>query len=286
MKEIILDTLIDTVKILPFLLIAFLLIEYVEHKLDKKTQKLISKSDKFGPVIGSVLGLIPQCGFSVMATNLYVTRIVSLGTLIAIYLSTSDEMIPILMSKGASLKTIALILTIKLVVGMISGFVIDFILRKKKSEKINYEICDSEHCHCEKGIFKSALIHTLKILLFIVIFSFVLNVILEYVGNELLTKLFMKNSIFGPLVASLIGLIPNCGSSIIISELYLEGVISFGSAMAGLLTGSGVAILVLFKSNKNLKENMMILALVYGIGAISGILLEILAMIIWKRLWK
>lgn len=280
MKEIILDTLIDAVKILPFLLIAFLLIEYVEHKLDKKTQKLISKSDKFGPVVGSVLGLIPQCGFSVMATNLYVTRIVSLGTLIAIYLSTSDEMIPILMSKGASLKTIALILTIKLVVGMISGFVIDFILRKKKSEKINYEICDSEHCHCEKGIFKSALIHTLKILLFIVIFSFVLNVILEYVGNELLTKLFMKNSIFGPLVASLIGLIPNCGSSIIISELYLEGVISFGSAMAGLLTGSGVAILVLFKSNKSLKENMMILALVYGIGAISGILLEILAMII------
>ena len=280
MKEIILDTLIDAVKILPFLLIAFLLIEYVEHKLDKKTQKLISKSDKFGPVIGSVLGLIPQCGFSVMATNLYVTRIVSLGTLIAIYLSTSDEMIPILMSKGASLKTIALILTIKLVVGMISGFVIDFILRKKKSEKINYEICDSEHCHCEKGIFKSALIHTLKILLFIVIFSFILIVILEYVGNELLTKLFMKNSIFGPLVASLIGLIPNCGSSIIISELYLEGVISFGSAMAGLLTGSGVAILVLFKSNKSLKENMMILALVYGIGAISGILLEILAMII------
>lgn len=280
MKEIILDTLIDAVKILPFLLIAFLLIEYVEHKLDKKTQKLISKSDKFGPVVGSVLGLIPQCGFSVMATNLYVTRIVSLGTLIAIYLSTSDEMIPILMSKGASLKTIALILTIKLVVGMISGFVIDFILRKKKSEKINYEICDYEHCHCEKGIFKSALIHTLKILLFIVIFSFVLNVILEYVGNELLTKLFMKNSIFGPLVASLIGLIPNCGSSIIISELYLEGVISFGSAMAGLLTGSGVAILVLFKSNKSLKENMTILALVYGIGAISGILLEILAMII------
>lgn len=280
MKEIILDTLIDAVKILPFLLIAFLLIEYVEHKLDKKTQKLISKSDKFGPVIGSVLGLIPQCGFSVMATNLYVTRIVSLGTLIAIYLSTSDEMIPILMSKGASLKTIALILTIKLVVGMISGFVIDFILRKKKFEKINYEICDSEHCHCEKGIFKSALIHTLKILLFIVIFSFILNVILEYVGNELLTKLFMKNSIFGPLVASLIGLIPNCGSSIIISELYLEGVISFGSAMAGLLTGSGVAILVLFKSNKSLKENMTILALVYGIGAISGILLEILAMII------
>lgn len=280
MKEIILDTLIDAVKILPFLLIAFLLIEYVEHKLDKKTQKLISKSDKFGPVVGSVLGLIPQCGFSVMATNLYVTRIVSLGTLIAIYLSTSDEMVPILMSKGASLKTIALILTIKLVVGMISGFVIDFILRKKKSEKINYEICDSEHCHCEKGIFKSALIHTLKILLFIVIFSFVLNVILEYVGNELLTKLFMKNSIFGPLVASLIGLIPNCGSSIIISELYLEGVISFGSAMAGLLTGSGVAILVLFKSNKNFKENMTILALVYGIGAISGILLEILAMII------
>lgn len=279
MKEIILDTLIDAVKILPFLLIAFLLIEYIEHKLDKKTQKTISKSDKFGPIIGSVLGLIPQCGFSVMATNLYVTRIVSLGTLISIYLSTSDEMIPILISKGASLKTIAVILTIKLIVGMISGFVIDFILRKQKKQKINYEICDSEHCHCEKSILKSSIVHTLKILLFIVVFSFVLNIIFEYAGTEFLTKLFMKNSIFGPIISSLIGLIPNCGSSIMISELYLEGVISFGATIAGLLTGSGVAILVLFKSNKNLKENMMILALIYGIGAITGILIEILNLI-------
>ena len=279
MKDIVLDTLLDALKILPFLFLAFLLIEFVEHKLNNKTQKIISKSDKFGPIIGSVLGLIPQCGFSVMATNLYVTRIVSLGTLISIYLSTSDEMIPILMSKGASLKKIAVILTIKLIVGMISGFVIDFILRKQKNKKINYEICDSEHCHCEKSILKSSIVHTLKILLFIVVFSFVLNIIFEYVGNEFLTKLFMKNSIFGPIISSLIGLIPNCGSSIMISELYLEGVISFGATIAGLLTGSGVAILVLFKSNKNLKENMMILALIYGIGVITGILIEMLNII-------
>ena len=188
MKDIVLDTLLDALKILPFLFLAFLLIEFVEHKLNKKTQKIISKSDKFGPIIGSVLGLIPQCGFSVMATNLYVTRIVSLGTLISIYLSTSDEMIPILMSKGASLKKIAVILTIKLIVGMISGFVIDFILRKQKNKKINYEICESEHCHCEKSILKSSIVHTLKILLFIDVFSFVL---LIFSSNNMLVMPFI-----------------------------------------------------------------------------------------------
>lgn len=280
MKDIVLDTLLDALKILPFLFLAFLLIEFVEHKLNNRSKKIIAKSDKFGPALGALLGLIPQCGFSVMATNLYVTRIVSLGTLIAIYLSTSDEMVPILMSGGASLKIIALILTIKLFVGMISGFIIDFIIRKRAIQKTNYEICEEENCHCEKGIIKSSLIHTFKTLSFVVIVSFALNILFEYAGNEILAKVFMKNSVFGPLLSSLIGLIPNCGSSVIISELYLEGVISFGSMIAGLLTGSGVAILILFKSNKNIKENLMILSLIYGIGVIAGIFIEILNVIL------
>lgn len=276
MKEIILDTILDALKILPFLFVAFLLIELIEHKLNNKTKNIVSSSDKFGPILGALLGLIPQCGFSVMATNLYVTRIVSLGTLISIYLSTSDEMIPILISGGTELKTIGLILLIKFLIGMTSGFIIDLVLRKRKKEKISYDICETEHCHCEKNIFKSALSHTIKILLFVVLISFVLNILFEYLGNEILTKLFMKNSLFGPFVSSLIGLIPNCGASIIISELYLEGIISFGSTIAGLLTGSGVAILILFRTNKNLKENMSILALIYLIGVISGIGIEIL----------
>ena len=280
MKEIIIDTLVDSLKLLPFLFVAFFIIELIEHKLDKKNKNLIAKNTKFGPTIGALLGLVPQCGFSVMATNLYVTRIISLGTLIAIYLSTSDEMIPILLADGSSFKTIALILSIKFIVGMLSGYLIDLFLRKQKKPKEDYEICENENCHCEKSLLVSSLIHTFKILVFLIIITFILNVLFEYVGNNVLTSIFMKNSIFGPFLTSLIGLIPNCGSSIIISKLYLEGMISLGATISGLLTGSGVALLVLFRTNKNLKENLLILMLVYLIGALSGIIIGLIELLV------
>lgn len=280
MKEIIIDTLVDSLKLLPFLFVAFFIIELIEHKLDKKNKDLIAKNTKFGPTIGALLGLVPQCGFSVMATNLYVTRIISLGTLIAIYLSTSDEMIPILLADGSSFKTIALILSIKFIIGMLSGYFIDLFLRKQKKPKEDYEICENENCHCEKSLLVSSLIHTLKILVFLIIITFILNVLFEYVGNDALTNIFMKNSIFGPFLTSLIGLIPNCGSSIIISKLYLEGMISLGATISGLLTGSGVALLVLFRTNKNLKENLLILMLVYSIGALSGIIIGLIELLV------
>ncbi|MCI5703372.1 MAG: arsenic efflux protein [Erysipelotrichaceae bacterium] len=280
MKEIIIDTLVDSLKLLPFLFVAFFIIELIEHKLDKKNKDLIAKNTKFGPTIGALLGLVPQCGFSVMATNLYVTRIISLGTLIAIYLSTSDEMIPILLADGSSFKTIALILSIKFIIGMLSGYFIDLFLRKQKKPKEDYEICENENCHCEKSLLVSSLIHTLKILVFLIIITFILNVLFEYVGNDALTNIFMKNSIFGPFLTSLIGLIPNCGSSIIISKLYLEGMISLGATISGLLTGSGVALLVLFRTNKNLKENLLILMLVYLIGALSGIIIGLIELLV------
>lgn len=281
MIDIILDTLIDSLKLLPFLFVAFLIIELIEHKLSKQTKKIVSKSGHVGPLVGSLLGLFPQCGFSVMATNLYVTRIITLGTLISIYLSTSDEMLPIMLSQKIEFIEIIKLLGIKFIVGMIWGFIIDLILRQKnKKVNINYDICDDDHCHCNKdGIIKSTIIHTFKTLLFIMLVSFLLNILLELVGSENLAKIFLKNSIFGPFVASVIGLIPNCGASIVITELYLNGAISLGSTMAGLLTGSGVALLVLFKENKNIKENTFILGLLYGIGVISGILIEIITMI-------
>ena len=280
MKEIIIDTLVDSLKLLPFLFVAFFIIELIEHKLDKKNKDLIAKNTKFGPTIGALLGLVAQCGFSVMATNLYVTRIISLGTLIAIYLSTSDEMIPILLADGSSFKTIALILSIKFIIGMLSGYFIDLFLIKHKKPKEDYEICENEKCHCEKSLLVSSLIHTLKILVFLIIITFILNVLFEYVGNDALTNIFMKNSIFGPFLTSLIGLIPNCGSSIIISKLYLEGMISLGATISGLLTGSGVALLVLFRTNKNLKENLLILMLVYLIGALSGIIIGLIELLV------
>ncbi len=281
MIDIILDTLIDSLKLLPFLFVAFLIIELIEHKLNKQTKKLVSKSGKIGPLIGSLLGLFPQCGFSVMATNLYVTRIITLGTLISIYLATSDEMLPIMLSQKIAFIEIVKLLGIKFICGIIWGFIIDLLLNKKsKKENINYDICDEDHCNChEEGIIKSTLIHTLKTLLFIMLVSFLLNILLHFIGEDNLSKLFLKNSIFGPFIASLLGLIPNCGSSIVITELYLNGAISLGSAMAGLLTGSGVALLVLFKENKDIKENMIILSLLYGLGVISGIIIELITVI-------
>lgn len=281
MIDIILDTLIDSLKLLPFLFIAFLIIELIEHKLNKQTKELVSKSGKVGPLIGSLLGLFPQCGFSVMATNLYVTRIITLGTLISIYLATSDEMLPIMLSQKIAFIEIVKLLGIKFICGIIWGFIIDLLLNKKsKKENINYEICDEDHCNChEEGVIKSTLIHTLKTLLFIMLVSFLLNILLYFIGEDNLSKLFLKNSIFGPFISSLLGLIPNCGSSIVITELYLNGAISLGSAMAGLLTGSGVALLVLFKENKDIKENVTILSLLYGLGVISGIIIELITMI-------
>lgn len=282
MIDIILDTLIDSLKLLPFLFIAFLIIELIEHKLNKQTKELVSKSGKVGPLIGSLLGLFPQCGFSVMATNLYVTRIITLGTLISIYLATSDEVLPIMLSQKIAFIEIVKLLGIKFICGIIWGFIIDLLLNKKsKKENINYEICDEDHCNChEEGVIKSTLIHTLKTLLFIMLVSFLLNILLHFIGEDNLSKLFLKNSIFGPFISSLLGLIPNCGSSIVITELYLNGAISLGSAMAGLLTGSGVALLVLFKENKDIKENVTILSLLYGLGVISGIIIELITMIL------
>ena len=284
MKEIFKHTLIhsleDTLKIIPFLFVAFLIIELIEHKLSKKTKKIITKSGKFGPLLGGLLGLFPQCGFSVMATNLYVTRIISLGTIIAIYLSTSDEMLPILISNNVEITTIIKLLGIKLLVGVVVGFIIDFILRKRKKEKIDYHICDEDECHCENGIISSTIKHTLSTVLFIFIATFILTISIEVLGEENLSKIFLKNNILAPFISSLIGLIPNCASSVIITELYIENAISLGAAMSGLLTNSGVALILLFKSNKNLKENFTILGLVYGIGALSGVIIELIKIIL------
>lgn len=278
MLELLHHTLIDTVKLIPFLFIAFLLIELIEHRFSDKTKRIISKSGRFGPILGGILGAFPQCGFSVLATNLYVTRIITLGTLVAIYLSTSDEMIPILLSHNVPIIEIVKLVGLKVVIGIIFGIIIDFFYRKKN--RSDFHICDESDCHCEESILKSSVIHTLKTLLFIFIITFALNALFHYVDSSVIENIFLSNSIFGVLIGSLIGLIPNCGASIMLTELYINGVISLGMAMAGLLTGSGVAILVLFKTNKNMKENLAILALVYVLGVIGGIAIDFVGALI------
>ena len=273
MQEIILDTIFDCLKILPFLFIAFLIIEFFEHKLSHKTEITIKKAGKFGPLIGSILGALPQCGFSVLATNLYITRIISLGTLIAIYLSTSDEMLPILIAEKAPLNNILLLVIIKIIIGLICGFFIDLIVRKEEPKE-HFEICKHDHCDCEHGIILSSIKHTLKTLIFIFIITFVLNAAFHYIGENNIKHIFNKTNFFTPFIAGLIGLIPNCGSSIILTELYISDILPLSSALAGLLANSGVALLILFKSNPDIKENIKIISILYLISVITGLLLK------------
>lgn len=274
MFEVIKDTVIDTLKLIPFLWITFYFIELIEHKYQKKSQNIIKKSGKYGPILGGILGCFPQCGFSVMATNLYITKIISLGTLISIYLSTSDEMLPILLSEKSDIKTILSIIGVKVLIGIIAGIIIDLIFKKRKEHSIQ-EICEHEHCHCEKSILASSIHHTLNTIIFIFITSFFINILMNYGLEQYLKNIFHTSSILTPFLSSLIGLIPNCGASIILTELYLNHILSFSSLISGLLTGSGVALLVLFKNNKNTKENLFILFLIYTIGVFSGLILTI-----------
>ena len=280
MEEILHHTLLDTLKLIPFLLIAFLLLEYIEHEMNNKSKNVLATNQKYGPIVGSILGAFPQCGFSVMATNLFNGRVITIGTLISIYLSTSDEMLPLLISNGTSLKTIGLIILLKIVIGLFFGTLIDFFYRKKvqiKEVKHEiHEICHDENCHCEEGIIKSSLKHTISIVFFIFIATLLINLVIHYVGEDKISEFLLQGNYFSYFFSSLIGLIPNCASSVIITELYLNEMISLGNMLSGVLTGSGIGILVLFKTNKNLKENLWILFLIFIIGVVSGLFIDLL----------
>ena len=282
MIEVIEEAIIDSVKLLPFLFITYLIMEYIEHKTGNKTKNVIKKSGKFGPFFGSLLGVVPQCGFSVSATNLYAGRVITLGTLIAVYLSTSDEMLPIFISETVPAVTIIKILLIKFAIGMIAGFIIDAIIRvfnkknkKDEDEKI-VDLCEKDHCHCEHGIVKSALKHTINIFFFILIITLIINIAMHFIGEENIANVIKSNPILGPAISGLIGLIPNCAASVILTQLYLENVISASALISGLLVGAGVGLAVLFKTNKGIKENIAIAITLYMIGIISGLGIQLL----------
>ena len=280
MWDAILDSLIDTVKLIPFLLITYIIMEFIEHKTSHKTKDAIKKSGHFGPLIGGILGVVPQCGFSAAASSLYSARIITLGTLIAVFLSTSDEMLPILISEAVDVRIILSILGIKLVIAVIVGFIIDLFFRKKfetsEDEPEIKDLCEHEHCHCEHGIFKSALKHTINITLYIFIISLVLNIIIYFIGENNLAHILNSTPIIGPIIASLVGLNPNCASSVIITQLYLSKVLNFATMIAGLLVNTGVGLLILFRTNKDLKENIKITVLLFAIGVIFGIIFDLI----------
>ena len=280
MLDVVLDTLVDGVKLLPFLFLTYLAMEYIEHKTTAKTKNTIKKSGKLGPLVGGILGAFPQCGFSTAGSNLYAGRVITLGTLISIYLSTSDEMLPVFLSEKVPMTTILSMIAVKAVIGMVAGFIIDFVIRIRKSSqeqdftsKIGH-MCDHDHCHCDKSIVKSALNHTLTIFAFILVISFLLNTAVFFVGEDSIAGIILDRPVLGSILSGIVGLIPNCAASEVITQLYVEGVISIGATMSGLLVGAGAGLIVLFKENRDIKENIKIVALLYAIGVACGIIID------------
>lgn len=276
--DVIQETLLDSIKMLPFLFLAYLVIEYVEHRASGKFKNMLVGFGKLGPAGGAILGCFPQCGFSVAAANFYAGRIITIGTLVAVFVSTSDEALPMLLSTPGSAGTILKLLLVKILIAVVAGFIIDFIFSRKKDSIAPEHLHDLCHdCGCEhSGILKSALKHTVSIFLFILLVSFLLNLAITYLGEERLGKLLISGSVFQPFVAGLVGLIPNCASSVVLTELYLSGTISFGSVIAGLSTGAGIGLAVLFRVNHNMKQNFAIVGMLYGIGVVSGLILQLI----------
>lgn len=275
----IMDALMDTVKLVPFLFITYLLMEFIEHRTSDKTRAAIRRADKFGPLAGGLLGAFPQCGFSAAAAGLYSGRVITAGTLIAVFLSTSDEMLPIFLSSRVDAGLIGKVIGFKVVYGIIAGFAVDFLFRSLNIRKIGvgiHSFCESEHCHCEESILGSSVRHTLSITAFIFLISVVLNISLEMIGTQNLENMIFNQPIIGEILAGLIGLIPNCAASVAITTMYLEGVMSAGAMMSGLLVGAGVGILILFRSNQNKKESLKIIAILYVAGVIGGLIASVL----------
>ena len=279
LKDVIIDTILDSARIFPFLFLTYLLMEYLEHRAKDKTVRALKKAGPFGPIVGALAGLLPQCGFSAAATSLYAGRIVSLGTLMAVYLSTSDEMIPVLISAQVSPNVIFSILGVKLVTGMVAGIIIDAVGRLGKKKDVEYhihEMCESEHCHCENGIFKSALIHSGKVILFIFILSFFVNYFMLYIGVSGIQYVTIGESYGVIVLASFLGLIPNCAVSVALTQLYAGGMLGEGALIAGLLVGAGIGLMVLIRVNRKPLENVKIIALLWAIGLAVGCLIKAL----------
>lgn len=274
--ELFLDALIDCLKSLPFLFLAFLIIEFAEHHSKSKINSFFQKSGKAGPLAGALLGCVPQCGFSVLSANLYMGGMISLGTLIAVFLSTSDEAVILFAAEPSRGFEILRLLGVKVLIGILAGYIVDLIFRKKSA--VNTDLCEKDGCGCGEhhGIIASSAIHTAKIFGFIFIITLILNFILALVGEEGLERFFLTDSPIQPLLAAAIGFIPNCAASVMLTKLNLEGALSFGSVVAGLCTGAGAGLLVLFRDKSRLRDNLKIMGILYFFAVLFGMIFHLI----------
>ncbi len=296
LEEVMLDGLLDVCKLLPFLFLTYLLMEWIEHKGEEKTVAFMKKAGPFGPLFGGAIGIVPQCGFSAAAANLYTGRVISVGTLIAVFLSTSDEMLPILLTGNVvPLRVTLTLVAVKAIVGIGVGFLVDFIVSRFENKDAVHaneetqeheqnehhhhehevhiaidEICEHDHCHCEKGVLHSAVHHTLTISGFILLVNLLIGTAVFFLGEEFIGSLFEGRPLLGILLALVVGIVPNCAASVTLTELFAAGVLSGGALLAGLLPGAGVGVLVLFRVNHHRKQNLVILATLLLTGLVIG----------------
>ena len=282
-----LHTLIDTAKVVPFLFLTYLLMEFLEHKAGGAPERWLRGSGKIGPLVGGALGVLPQCGFSAAATSFYTGRMITTGTLIAVYLSTSDEMLPILISSGAPIPTILKLVGTKLAVGIGAGFAIDGITRlvwrgkKVEQEPGIEELCERENCDCGDRFVLSALKHTAYITIFLLFFTFVLNIGIELVGEENIKTVVLNRPVLGSILSAIVGLIPNCASSVVLTSLFVDGVLSSGALLSGLMVNAGVGLAILFRNNRPVKDSLRVVAILFGISVVCGILIDLSPLGAW-----
>ena len=273
--DAVMDTTFDCLKMLPFLFVAFILIEALEHYSSDFTAKALAKVGRAGPVVGAVAGCVPQCGFSVMAANLYAGGIISVGTLLSVFIATSDEAVLIIMSNPERIREVGVLLVAKVIIAVTAGYIIDiFFQNQLATVKESGNLC--KDCGCDEedaGIWKPAWHHTIRIFIYLFIFTGILNLCIEIFGIEQLSKFLLGNTIFQPVIAAIIGLIPNCAASVILTQLYLNGAISFASVIAGLCTGAGVGLVVLFKMNRNRRENLKIVGVLFLVAVAAGMII-------------
>lgn len=279
--DVLKDAVSDCLRDLPFLFVAFWLLELLEHHAAEWMNRTLARVNKLGPLVGALLGCVPQCGFSIMASDFYAGGVISLGTLLAVYLSTSDEAAVILLSDPGRAPDVLRLIVVKIILGVVWGYLIEIafhVYRKKHPaahKKDPHELCETVGGEAEgESILGSAIRHTLEVFLFLFIFTFALNLLLEVVGMKGVSRMLLSNTIFQPVLAALIGLIPNCAASVILTELYMEGAISFGSAVAGLCASAGLGMVILWRTNRSRKESLFVTILLFLVSVISGVILQ------------
>lgn len=277
---LILGTFLGSLILIPFFYLSYLLVEFLQNKHKDKLNKLVTNQSKFGPIVGAATGLIPQCGFSSTMALLFTQKVLTIGTLFAVLIATSDEAMFVLIA-NREFKTLIVLLSLKFLLAVIVGYIIDFIFRKKEYSANEIQELENPCSCCVKtnNIFLTALKQTIRIYLFVLVFSIIINVLVYVIGEDVFETLLLNGSIFQPIIACLIGLIPNCAASILLTNLYISGTVSFASLFAGLMCNAGMASIILFRYNKKIKQNFILLGTLLLISILTGMFITLITML-------